>query len=107
MHYQWLCCCVSLSDLMSAKPIDISDHGIFPVSGASSWSYTMVNYSPCKSYLNISNSDFLFSLLAVKRDIAVTILVRFMCVCVCVCVCVHAWVCACMHPSIHLDLSGP
>ena len=91
---------------MSAKPVDISDHGIFPVSGASSWSYTMVNYSACKSYPKISNSDFLSNpLAAVKRDIAVTILIRFMRVCVCVYM--HGCVHACIHPSIHSDLSGP
>ena len=43
---------------------------------------------------------------AVKRDIAVTILLRCRCACVCVHACMRACVHACMRAYVRPDLSG-
>ena len=48
-----------LPTLMSAKPVKISDRGVFTGSMCSHRSYTAVNHSPFKTNPKISNSDFL------------------------------------------------
>ena len=49
-----------LPTLMSAKPVKISDRGVFfTVSMCSHRSYTTVNHSPFKTNPKILNSDFL------------------------------------------------
>ena len=45
--------------LMSAKPVKISDRGVFTVSMCSHRSYTTANHSPLKTNPKISNCDFL------------------------------------------------